>query len=244
MVDHGRVTLSVVIPAYNEERRLASSLEALSGFLRQHPWDWEIRIVDDGSTDATADVVRRFLAVEPRVVLQHEPHRGKGGAVKAGLQAARGDYRFICDADMSMPVSELPRFLPPRLTGVDVAIASREGRTARRVGEPIRRHLLGRILNWAVRRLTPADVDDTQCGFKMFTAAAVNSIFPRVTIDGWAFDIEVLTIARAQRLTLVEIPIEWHYQQESQLSMMRDGTAMLRDLLRIAVRLRRGRYSG
>ena len=162
--------------------------------------------------------------------------------MKAGPLAARGWSRFICDADLSMPVHELPRFLPPRLSGFDLAIATREGRAARRIGEPIRRHLLGRVFNLVVRWLTPAGVDDTQCGFKMFTAPAVASIFPLVTVEGWAFDIEVLTIAREQRLRLVEVPIEWHYQQQSQMSMLRDGVGMLRDLLRIAARLRRGSY--
>jgi dolichyl-phosphate beta-glucosyltransferase len=243
MPEHDQVALSIVIPAFNEERRLPATLDTLVGYLRQHPWDWELRVVDDGSSDATASIAETFRQTEPRVVVQREPHRGKGGAVKAGLLAARGSHRFICDADLSMPVDELPRFLPPRLSGFDIAIATREGHGARRVGEPIHRHLLGRLFNHAVRWLTPAGVDDTQCGFKMFTAQAVASIFPLVTVDGWAFDIEMLTIARQQRLRLVEVPIEWHYRQQSQLSMVRDGIGMLRDVWRIGVRLKRGQYA-
>ena len=181
---------------------------------------------------------------EPRIVLQREPHRGKGGAVKAGLLAARGDYRFICDADLSMPVGELPRFLPPLLTGFDIAIGSREGHEARRIGEPMVRHLAGRVFNFGVQRLMVPGINDTQCGFKMFTAAAVEAIFPLVQVDGWAFDIEVLHLARARGLRIVEVPIEWHYRRESRLSLLRDGAGMLRELLAIRARARRRRSGG
>lgn len=234
--------LSIVIPAFNEEARLGATLADVAEFLRGQPWDWEIRVVDDGSSDGTAAVVEAMARGEPRVVLQREPHRGKGGAVTAGLLAAHGDYRFICDADLSMPVRELPRFLPPRLTGFDVAIGSREGQGARRVGEPLVRHLAGRVFNYAVQRLMVPGLDDTQCGFKMFTAHAVERIFPLVTIDGWAFDIEVLFIARAHGLRIVEVPIEWHYRRASQVSLVRDGVAMITELLRIRARAWRGAY--
>jgi dolichyl-phosphate beta-glucosyltransferase len=176
------------------------------------------------------------------VAVQREPHRGKGGAVKAGLMAARGEYRFICDADLSMPIRELQRFLPPALDRFDVAIGSREGMAARRIGEPVYRHLMGRLFNAFVQRLALPGIEDSQCGFKMFSARAVDEIFPLVTVDGWAFDVEVLTIARARSLRIVEIPIEWHFGQQSQLSMVRDGFGMLMELLRIKSRLLSGRY--
>jgi dolichyl-phosphate beta-glucosyltransferase len=162
--------------------------------------------------------------------------------VKAGLLAARGSHRFICDADLSMPIAELSRFLPPALTGADVAIGTREGINARRVGEPFYRHAVGRVFNFIVQRLALGGIEDSQCGFKMFTAAAVAAIFPLVTVNGWAFDVEALAIAREQRLRIVEVPIEWHYREESRLSMVRDGTAMMGELLRIARNRRRGRY--
>ena len=243
-MDQARLSLSVVVPAYNEEVRLGSTLTDLQTYLGATPWDWEIRVVDDGSTDRTCAVVEERSACDARIVLQREPHRGKGGAVKAGLLAARNAYRFICDADLSMPVAEVARFLPPRLTEFDVAIGSREGHGARRIGEPIVRHLAGRVFNLAVQRLMVPGIDDTQCGFKMFTARAAETIFPRVTVDGWAFDIEVLHIARARGLRIVEVPIEWHYRRESQLSLMRDGIGMFTELLRIRQRARRGEYGG
>ena len=236
------LSLSVVIPAFNEERRLGSTLVAISSFLATQPWTWEIRIVDDGSTDETVAVAEQFAAGEPRVVVQREPHRGKGGAVKAGLSAASGQFRFICDADLSMPIDEITRFLPPLAAPFDVAIGSREGRKARRVGEPKYRHLMGRLFNRGVQWLVLPGIEDSQCGFKMFTADAVRSIFPRVTVDGWAFDVEVLAIARAQQLRVIEVPIEWHYRAESRLSMMRDGWEMLKELLRIRLRAIKGTY--
>jgi glycosyltransferase involved in cell wall biosynthesis len=238
----GSVGVSIVIPAYNEEKRLAATLETVRRFLSDQPWTWEIRVVDDGSADGTVRIAKEFAARDPRVVVQSEPHRGKGGAVKAGLLGATGAYRFICDADLSMPIAEVRRFLPPSLDGFDLAIGSREGVGARRVGEPLYRHVMGRLFNRVVQWLSLPGVEDSQCGFKMFTAGAVRSIFPLVTVDGWAFDVEVLTIAREQRLRIVEVPIEWHYRSESQVSMVRDGFGMLRELVRIRIRAMRGAY--
>jgi glycosyltransferase involved in cell wall biosynthesis len=236
------LSLSAVIPAYNEERRLPDTLHKAIAYLTTTTWDWEVRVVDDGSSDGTREVVEAFRKGEPRIVLQAEPHRGKGGALKAGLLAARGDYRFICDADLSMPIHEIARFLPPHLTGADVAIGSREGAGAKRVDEPVLRHLAGRAFNFAVRQLIVAGIQDTQCGFKMFTAKAVEAIFPYVTMDGWTFDIEALHIARRRGFAIREVPIEWHYRPESRVRMLRDGVGMFVELLRIRARAGRGVY--
>lgn len=237
------VGLSLVIPAYNEESRIGDTLEAVVGFLRDRPWDWEVRVVDDGSEDATARIVEDARARHPGVLLQREPHGGKGSAVRAGLLASTKPFRFICDADLSMPLAELPRFLPPVLEDVDIAIGSREGHGARRIGEPLLRHLAGRAFNYAVQQLMVSGIEDTQCGFKMFSALAVESIFPLVATRGWAFDVEVLYIAREQGLRIVEVPIEWHYRRASRLSLVRDGAGMLGDLLRIRRRAARGEYA-
>jgi dolichyl-phosphate beta-glucosyltransferase len=238
------LSISAVIPTFNEETRLPDTLRRVTAYLTTTQWDWEVRVVDDGSTDATREIVQEFSRSDPRVVLQAEPHRGKGGAVTAALRAARRPYRFICDADLSMPIDQIARFLPPVLTGVDVAIGSREGAGAHRVDEPILRHLAGRAFNLAVRRLVLPDIQDTQCGFKMFTAEAVNAIFPYVTIEGWAFDIEALYIAQLRGLRIREIPIEWHYRRESRVHMLRDGVGIFAELLRIRARARRGVYAG
>jgi len=233
MADANPLGVTIVIPAYNEESRLPATLDEVLGYLQQTPWDWSIRIVDDGSGDGTAAVAERYARAHPRVALQREPHGGKGAAVKAGLLAAGSEYRFICDADLSMPIREVERFLPPYVTNADVAIATREGAGARRVGEPLRRHLVGRMFNTLVQWLLLPGLEDTQCGFKMFTARAVEQVFPFVTVEGWSFDIEALYLARRQGLRIVEVPIEWHYRPDSRLNVLRDGPAMFAELLRI-----------
>jgi glycosyltransferase involved in cell wall biosynthesis len=236
------ISVSIVVPAYNEAARIGSTLEILCEHLQQRPWDWEIRVVDDGSRDRTAAIAEAFAADEPRLVVQREPHRGKGGAVKAGLMAARGWYRFMCDADLSMPISELKSFLPPLLDNYDVAIGTREGTAARRVGEPMFRHLVGRVFNRAVQQLVLPGIEDSQCGFKMFTADSVARIFPHIDAAGWAFDVEVLAIARTQGLRVVEVPIEWHYHPESRVSLTADAFSMLREVLQIRRRTRSDAY--
>jgi glycosyltransferase involved in cell wall biosynthesis len=234
--------LAIIIPAYNEAQRIDRTLSELVEYLRRQPWTWEIRVVDDGSSDGTAERVRTFARGEPRVRLQEEPHRGKGGAVRAGFIASRAAFRFLCDADLSMPVGELARFMPPNLGDTDIAIGSREGVGARRVGEPLLRHLAGRGFNTVVRLLMVPGVQDTQCGFKLFTGAAADAIFPDVTISGWAFDIEVLSLARARGFRIREVPIEWHFRADSRLSLVRDSFGMFRELLLIRLRTwRRGR---
>ena len=234
--------LSIVIPAYNESRRIDLTLDELRGALPALGLTWEVRVVDDGSTDDTAARVEAAARSDDRIVLQREPHRGKGGAVRAGLVAAAGERRFMCDADLSMPIAELPRFLTLVPAQADIAIGSREGIGARRVGEPAHRHWMGRLFNTLVRHGALGGISDTQCGFKLFSRQAVDQIFPRTTIDGWAFDIEVLSIARHRGLRIVEVPIEWHYREHSRVSLLRDSVRMARDVLRVRANMLKGRY--
>jgi dolichyl-phosphate beta-glucosyltransferase len=236
-------SLSIVVPAFNESARIAGTLDELRAHFANARFDWEIRVVDDGSTDETRSVVARVAATESRVVVQPEPHRGKGGAVRAGMLAASKDLRFLCDADLSMPVRELPRFLELVPDRCDIAIGSREGSGARRVGEPGYRHFMGRGFNYLARAVLGSNVADTQCGFKLFSAAAADTVFTRVTLDGWAFDIEALFIAHRLGLRVHELPIEWHYRKESRVSPLRDAALMAKDVLRIRVNDARGRYS-
>jgi len=234
--------LSVIIPAFNEARRIEHTLAVVRAALPALVPTWEIRVVDDGSSDDTAARVERIAAVDVGVVLQREPHRGKGAAVRAGMLAAQGDLRFMCDADLSMPLSELPRFLAAVPERADIAIGSREGSGAARIDEPAYRHYMGRMFNRIVQAGALAGIEDSQCGFKMFSRQAAELVFPLVTIDGWAFDVEALTVARRHGLRILDMPVEWHYGELSRVSVVGDSLRMLRDVLRIRLRAAQGRY--
>jgi len=238
------LALSVVVPAFNEASRIGDTLAELRRTLPSMAESWEVRVVDDGSHDETAHLVADAAAEDHRIVLQCEAHRGKGAAVRAGLLAARGELRFMCDADLSMPLDELPKFLALVPAQCDIAIGSREGPGARRVGEPLYRHLVGRAFNYVVRAGRLGDIQDTQCGFKLFSRQAVDTVFPRTTIDGWAFDIEVLWIARHAGLRVTELPIEWHYRERSRVSIVRDSLRMVNDVWRVRFNAMRGKYDG
>ncbi len=241
--------LTIVIPAYNEERRLPPSLLKVAEYLRAQAYAAEVIVVENGSTDRTSEAVETFIAQHVRpednfnVRLMHSAP-GKGAAVKVGMLAGRGDYLFICDADFSMPVTEIGKFLPPTLPalGYDVAIASREIEGAVRYDEPFYRHFMGRVFNLLVRVLAVSGIQDTQCGFKCFTRAAAHTVFPLQRIDGWGFDVEVLYIARLHGLRLTEIPIEWFYQTDSRVRPVHDTINMVRELLKIRRMGRQGVY--
>lgn len=241
--------LTIVIPAYNEEQRLPPSLHKIAVFLRRQSYVSEILVVENGSSDATSAVVERFAAEEvhredPFTIRLLHSRPGKGIAVKTGMLAATGKYRFICDADLAMPIEEIARFLPPELPSqhYDIAIASREAPGAVRYDEPFYRHFMGRIFNLLVRTLAVPDIQDTQCGFKCFTDSAASLVFPLQRIDGWGFDVEVLYIARVKGLRLVEIPIHWHYQTDSRVRPIQDTINMVRELLKIRRFGRAGLY--
>jgi dolichyl-phosphate beta-glucosyltransferase len=241
--------LSIIIPAYNEEQRLPPTLQKIAEFLRQQSYRAEVIVVENGSTDGTAAVVQQFSteAVQPDdpfcVHLLHSP-QGKGAAVKQGMQQARGEYCIMSDADLAVPIEEVPKFLPPTLPArsFDVAIASREGPGAVRYDEPWIRHLMGRVFNFLVRTLAVPGVQDTQCGFKCFTREAALSVFPLQRIDGWGFDVEVLHIASRQGLRMVEVPVHWYYGQNSRIRPIQNTISMVTELLRIRLNGRRGYY--
>lgn len=234
--------LSIIIPAYNEERRLPDTLERIATFLDQQSYPAEVIVVENGSSDRTLEIAREIAGRDGRVRALHEDRRGKGRAVRTGMLAASGEFRFICDADLSMPIEEVNRFLPPQLEGADIAIASREAPGAARYNEPEYRHLTGRVFNALVRWLALPGLQDTQCGFKCFRAAVAEDVFPRQTIDGWTFDVEVLYIARRRGYQICEIPIDWYFNPESKVRVLRDSWHMFRDLLMIRTNGRRGAY--
>ncbi len=235
------VFLSIIIPAYNEEKRLPNTLRQIDVFLRRQPYTYEVIVVENGSTDRTTEIAEAFAAEHPYVRVLHSP-KGKGAAVKTGILNARGEYMFICDADLSMPIEEVEKFLPPALDGYDVAIASREVPGARRYYEPFYRHLEGRVFNWIVRLLAVPGIQDTQCGFKCFRREVALDIFPYQTMSGFGFDVEVLYIARRRGYRLVEVPIHWYYKSNSRVHPVRDAIAMFLEVLRIRWNAWKGLY--
>lgn len=235
--------LSIVIPAHNEEVRLPGTLEQVWAFLERQPFESEIIIVENGSSDRTLELAQTFARRHSAAQVLQETDAGKGLAVRRGILYAQGEYRFICDADLSMPIEEVLRFLPPRTPDYDIAIASREVPGAIRYGEPAYRHLIGRIFNFMVRTITLPGIQDTQCGFKCFRAQVAEDLFHVQTIDGWTFDVELLYVALQRGYRVIEIPIPWYYHPGSRVRIISDSFQMLADLFRIRINDLRGRYA-
>jgi dolichyl-phosphate beta-glucosyltransferase len=234
--------LSIVIPAYNEEHRLPDSLRKIIEFAGGCPFKTEVIVVDDGSEDRTADVVREFIKEAPIISLLSLEHRGKGHAVRAGMLEAKGEYLFLADSDLAMPVSEVPKFLPPLNEDYDIAIASREILGAVRYGEPFYRHFIGRVFNWIVRLLAVKDISDTQAGFKCFRKHAARKLFSLQTIDGWGFDVEILMVAQRYEMKIVEVPIHWYHNNDSRVRPVYDAYRMFNEVLKVRDNARKGVY--
>jgi glycosyltransferase involved in cell wall biosynthesis len=234
--------LSIIIPAHNEQSRLPRTLEQVFAFLDGQTYASEVLVVENGSTDRTLEIAQDYARRYPALRVIHAKGRGKGLAVRLGMLAAAGEFRFMCDADLSMPVDEISRFLPPQLEGADVAVGSREVEGARRYDEPLHRHLGGRFINLLIRLLILPPLQDTQCGFKCFRAAAADDLFGRQTLDGWSFDIELLYLAYRRGYRVREVPVDWYYRSESKVSALRDAFRMINDIFRIRLNARRGLY--
>ena len=237
------VFLSIIVPAYNEETRLPGTLEQIAQFLNTQPYSSEVLIVENGSTDRTCEIAELFSAGHPQFRLIREVQRGKGRAVRTGMLSAGGEYRFMCDADLSMPVSEIINFLPPATGDFDIAIASREARGAIRYNEPFYRHLGGRVINTLIRWTILPGLHDTQCGFKCFSSRVAQDIFSYQTMTGWSFDIELLYIARRRGYHIHEIPIHWYFNPDTKLNAFRDAIRMLSDIFQIRSNWRQGLYN-
>jgi len=234
--------LSIIIPAYNEESRLPETLPKVVAFAEVQSYVVEVIVVDNASTDHTSEIVEQMATDHPIITLLHQPIQGKGAAVRKGMLNARGEYRFICDADLAMPIDQVSRFVPPELSNYAIAIASREVTGARRYNEPWYRHLMGRVFNLLVRALAVPGIQDTQCGFKCFHRDVAEEIFSVQTVDGWAFDVEVLYVAQRRGYRIVEVPVDWYYGEGSRVSPIRDSLNMVREVLRIRRAGRTGVY--
>ena len=233
-------SLSIVLPAFNEERRLPSSLAALNGYLDRHFPDAEVIVADDGSADSTPAVVRASASQFPRVRLLSLPHRGKGNAIRAGMLEATGGVRIFMDVDLAVPVEAIAE-VTARAGSHDIVIGSREISGSNRLGEPRSRHLMGRVFNFAVRRIAGINQSDTQCGFKAFTGNTADSLFPHQRSSGFGFDVELLVLAKKRGLSVDQLPVEWHYGPESRVRW-HHPFRMLFEVIAVRARSLRGTY--
>jgi len=233
--------ISIIIPAHNEEARLPLALDNICVFSKNQNYQIEVVVVENGSSDRTLEIAREYASKMPELTVIHEDRRGKGLAVQRGMLEAKGDFRFICDVDFSMPVEELNRFIPPNCSE-DISIGSREAPGAVRYNEPAFRHLIGRIFNLMVRIAALPGLQDTQCGFKCFRGEVAEKIFPLQTMRGMSFDVEILFIARRMGYKIVEVPIPWYFDPDSRVRLVDDSLRMAFDLIHILRNDRRGVY--
>jgi len=234
--------LSLIIPAYNEEQRLPGTLERTLTFLEVQPYTFEVILVENGSQDRTLEIAQEYARRYAKLRVLSTQVRGKGWAVRQGMLAARGEYRFMADADLSMPIGEINRFLPPLDNNFDITIASREASGAMRYGEPAYRHFVGRVYNLMIRLLALPGLNDTQCGFKCFRGDVAEDVFRRQTLIGWSFDVEILFIARQHGYLIKELAIPWHFNPDSKVRVLRDSLQMGLDLIKIRLNALRGVY--
>jgi dolichyl-phosphate beta-glucosyltransferase len=235
---------SIVIPAFNEGKRIPATLRAVADCVRTRGWSAEIIVVDDGSRDSTADVVRAFAARHPEVrLIQNPGNRGKGYSVRNGLLRALGEIVMFTDADLSAPIEEAEGLFAAIEAGADIAIGSRWlERTRQTIRQPLYRQFFGRCFNAVTRLVMGLPFADTQCGFKAFTRAAAQTVFQLQTIDRWGFDPEILFIALKRGFRIEEVPVSWAHDERTRISYLKDGVRMLQDIAVVRWNALLGRY--
>jgi glycosyltransferase involved in cell wall biosynthesis len=235
---------SIVIPAFNESARIPATLEAVVACIRAHGWAAEVIVVNDGSQDETAEIVRAFAKTAPEVRLLENPgNRGKGYSVRSGLLQAAGKVVMFTDSDLSAPIEEAERLFDAIHQGADIAIGSRWlERSRQTVRQPLYRQFFGRCFNAVTRTVMGLSFADTQCGFKAFTRDAAQTVFQLQTIERWGFDPEILFIALKRGFRVVEVPVSWAHDERSRISYLKDGMKMLEDIARIRWNALCGRY--
>lgn len=240
----GALKLSVVIPMYNESARLGASMPKLVEYFSRQSYPYEIVAVDDGSKDGTPALARELLSSLPRVrVIEQQPNRGKGAAVKTGMLAANGAFVMFCDADLATPPSELDKFWPMLHKGYEVVIGSRKMPGANIVRhQPLWRETLGKVFTWLTDKIATRNISDVTCGFKCFSHSAAQQVFSRSVLTDWSFDAEVLFIAQKRGYRIKEVPVTWHDEPGTKVRIVRDATQALLGLLKIRRNFMRGVY--
>jgi dolichyl-phosphate beta-glucosyltransferase len=238
-------TYSIVLPAYNESERIAATIEKISAFTAQRGWQTETIVVNDGSSDDTAEIVRRCAATHPGVrLLQNPGNRGKGYSVRHGMLEAQGEILLFSDADLSSPIAEAEKLFAAIAGGADIAIGSRWLKTELQTRrQPLHRQLYGRIFNLALRLILGLQFKDTQCGFKAFTRRAAEAVFPLQRIERWGFDPELLYLAKRLHLQVEEVPVAWAHREGTRINPLRDGLRMFGEILNIRWNALIGQYS-
>jgi len=236
--------LSIVIPAYNESARIEGTLERVMACVAMQGWDAEVLVVDDGSKDATAEIVERWMERYSRLhLIKNDGNRGKGYSVRNGLLQAGGDVVMFTDADLSAPMEEAELLLAAIADGADVAIGSRwMDKTRQTIHQPLYRRFFGRCFNWVTRVVMGLPFKDTQCGFKAFKRPAAQIIFRLQRIERWGFDPEILFIARKLGYEIREVPVTWGHDERSRMSYLKDGMKMLEEMAVIRTNSLAGRY--
>lgn len=236
--------ISIVVPVFNEGTRIERTIRAIFDYMAAKAWAHEIIIADDGSMDSTVEIVTKLQREAlPIRLLRSERNWGKGNAVRRGTVASTGDFVLITDADLSTPLEELEKLLEQLRGGVDIAIGSRGLRDSQLiVRQPRYRELLGRVFNLLVQWTILPGIVDTQCGFKLFRGSVARKLFACATIDGFAFDVEVLGLAARASYRIAEVPVRWSHMSQSKVRLGRDGIAMFSDMIRVACRLRSDWY--
>lgn len=236
---------SVVIPAYNEGARLGTSLEKVLAYVHSQGWNAEVIVVDDGSRDQTAQIVREFGAKDSIVRLVQNPgNHGKGYSVRNGMLSAEGEVLIFSDADLSSPIEESARLLEALQQGADIAIGSRWLRTETQIQrQPLHRQIFGRIFNLLMRLMLGLHFKDTQCGFKAFNRAAAQAIFPLQRIERWGFDPEILFLARKLGFKVEEVPVIWGHSGGTRINPLVDGFRMFTEMLRVRWYSVTGKYN-
>lgn len=245
--------LSVVIPTYNEVGNFKTGeIEKLYTYLRQQNYSFEVIFVDDGSTDNTSNLLKTYARHKKEVRIISNPHLGKGPSVTTGMLAATGENRLFTDFDQATPISEVEKLLPFRHKGYDVVIGSREVKGAKREREPFYRHLMGKGFNFGIKIIAIRGINDTQCGFKLFSAQATEKLFPLLTLGNitkprtdaftGALDVELLFLAQKLNFKIAEVPVSWRFFRTTRVNPVKDSLRMAFEVIKIRLNDIAGKY--